>query len=115
MIKKLAACVLALGLLISTGAFAQDVKKDVKKDAKPAIAPQVKKDVKPAAATPAKKSNKPRVMKFAGCTQPGCGFWVKSGSTKEVKSIIKRHAKRHHKVELTDKQLKDMVKKEGAK
>jgi predicted small metal-binding protein len=115
MIRKLIAYLLPLVFLFACATFAQDVKKDVKKDAKGVVAPQVKKDAKPTPAATAKKSTKPKTMKFAGCTQPGCGFWVKSSSSKEVRSIVKRHTKRHHKIELTDKQLKDMVKKEGAK
>jgi predicted small metal-binding protein len=103
--------------------FAQDAKKDVKKETKPPATTDVKKDAqketKPAAATDAKKDpskqTKPASMKNVGCTQSGCGFWAKSHSGKELRYIMKRHAKKYHKIELTDKQLKEMVKVEGAK
>ncbi len=124
MLQRLTAgLVLLLALTFASSGFAQDVKKDVKKETKPAVAPDTKKDAKPAAAPAvkkdvkkdAKKSTKPPTFKYVACSQPGCGFWAKSHSRKELQSIIKRHSKRHHKVDLTDKQVKDMVKMEGAK
>jgi predicted small metal-binding protein len=54
-------------------------------------------------------------MKWTSCSDNACGFWAKSRSAKELRYIIKRHAKRYHKVVLTDTQLKDIVKKEGVK
>jgi predicted small metal-binding protein len=102
--------------------FAQDAKKDVKKETKPPATTDVKKDAqketKPAATDAKKdpsKQTKPASMKNVGCTQSGCGFWAKSHSGKELRYIMKRHAKKYHKIELTDKQLKEMVKVEGAK
>ena len=110
--------VVLLTLTFASSGFAQE-KKDVKKDAKPAVVTDVKKDVKPAAAPAVKKdvkkSTKPATFKNVGCTQPGCGFWAKSHSKKELQAIIKKHSKRHHKVVLTDKQAQDLVKVEGAK
>jgi predicted small metal-binding protein len=106
----------------ATTSFAQDAKKEVKKETKPAVTTDVKKDAqketKPATADAKKdpsKPKKPASMKNVGCTQSGCGFWAKSHSGKELRYIMKRHAKKYHKIELTDKQLKEMVKVEGAK
>lgn len=125
MVQKCATSILVvvLALVFSSSAFAQDAKKEVKKETKPAVVTPAQKDVKqeakPAVAKQsqkeAKKSTKPPTMKYVSCSQAGCGFWAKSHSAKELRSIMKRHAKKYHKVELTDKQLKEMVKKEGAK
>ena len=92
-------------------AFAQDVKKDVKKETKPAVVNDAKKEVK----KELKKPTKPPTMKWVACSQPGCGLWAKSHSARELRSLMKRHSKKYHKTEFTDKQLKEMVKKEGAK
>jgi predicted small metal-binding protein len=124
MLQKYAALVLAviLALMFSSNTYAQDVKKDVKKETKPAVVTPATKDVKqetkPAVAKQqkdAKKSTKPATMKYVSCSQAGCGFWAKSHSAKELRYIMKRHAKKYHKVQLTDAQLKEMVKKEGTK
>lgn len=125
MSRKCTAWVLAviLAVIFSAGGSAQDVKKDVKKESKPAVvAPDkkdIKQDAKPATGKQpqkdAKKSTKPPTMKYVSCSQPGCGFWAKSHSAKELRYIMKRHAKKYHKMELADKQLKEMVKKEGVK
>lgn len=113
-LRKLVILVIAVLMLGWTSvSIAQDAKKDVKKDAKPAVT-ETKKDGKAPANDP-KKQAKPKTMKYVGCSQPGCGFWAKSSSSKELKGIMKRHAKRHHKIELTDKQLKEMIKKQEAK
>jgi predicted small metal-binding protein len=103
--------VVLLGFTFASTSFAQDAKKEVKKETKPSVVTDAKKDVK----KEVKKSTKPATMKSVGCTQPGCGFWAKSHSAKELRYIMKRHAKKYHKTELTDKQLKEMVKKEGGK
>jgi len=99
--------------------LAQDAKKETKKEAKPAVTTDAKKDVQKetnTAATEAKKDpKKPASMKNVGCTQPGCGFWAKSRSGKELRYLMKRHAKKYHKTELADKQLREMVKQEGTK
>ena len=125
MLQKLAAIVLAVlvAFAFASSSLAQDAKKEVKKETKPAVATDVKKEMqketKPAAATDAKKDpkkpTKPPTMKFVSCNQAGCGFWAKSHSGKELRYIMKRHAKKYHKTELADKQLKEMVKKEGEK
>ena len=96
-----------LSIIFASSALAQDTKKEMKKDAKPTIVNSVKKDVK--------KPTKPVTMKYVSCPQSGCGFWAKSHSKKELQSITKKHTKSHHKIELTDKQLKEMVKVEGTK
>lgn len=125
MVQKLAASLLVvfLAFTFASTAFAQDAKKEVKKETKPAVSSDVKKDAqketKPPAASDAKKDpkkqTKPPTMKFVSCSQVGCGFWAKSHSAKELRYIMKRHAKKYHKTELADKQLKEMVKKEGVK
>jgi predicted small metal-binding protein len=84
----------------------------VKKVEKPAVQTETKKDVKKESS---KVPKKPATMKFVSCSQAGCGFWAKSHSGKELRYIMKRHAKRYHKTVLTDQQVKEMVKKEGAK
>ncbi|MEK9138585.1 MAG: hypothetical protein AAB393_15790 [Bacteroidota bacterium] len=125
MLQKLAAGALMvlLAFVFASSTFAQEAKKEVKKETKPAVTTDVKKDAqketKPAAATDAKKDpkkpSKPPTMKFVSCNQAECGFWARSHSAKELRYIMKRHAKRYHKAELADKQLKEMVKKEGTK
>lgn len=120
MLQRLAASVVVvLVIAFASSGLAQDVKKDVKKETKPAVVDQAKKDVKPATATPAKKdvkkSTKPATMKYVSCGQAGCGFWAKSHNARELRYIMKRHAKKYHKVDLTKDQLKGMVKVEGSK
>lgn len=121
MLHKLAlgVLVLAVAFAYTSNASAQDVSKDVKKVAKPAVVTDTKKDVKPAPADKiskdVKKQTKPVTMKSVACGQPGCGFAARGHSAKELRYIIKRHFKRYHKMELADKQLKAMVKKEGSK
>ncbi len=124
MVQKFATSLLTvvLAIIFSSSTYAQDPKKDVKKESKPSVVSPAKQEVKqtkPAVAKEpqkdAKKSTKPPTMKYVSCSQAGCGFWAKSHSAKELRYIMKRHAKKYHKVELTDKQLKEMVKKEGAK
>ena len=125
MLRKFASWILMLilALCFSSNTFAQDAKKDVKKDSKPAVVAPSNKDVKQEAKPgvtkqpqkDAKKSTKLPTMKYVSCSQTGCGFWAKSHSAKELRYIMKRHAKKYHKIERTDKQLKEMVKKEGVK
>jgi len=116
MIRRLiTGCVVFLALAVVSSGLAQDAKDNGKKESKPTVTTDVKKDAKPAPAATAKKSTKPPTFKFVSCSQPGCGFWAKSHSRKELESIIKKHSKRHHKTVLTDKQAKDLVKQEGTK
>ena len=105
--------VVLLALTFASSGLAQEVKKDVKKDAKPAVVNDAKKQAP--AGNAAKKPTKPPTFKYVACSQPGCGFWAKSHSRKELQAMIKKHSKRHHKVVLTDNQVKDMVKVEGTK
>ena len=50
-------------------------------------------------------------MKSVSCDSP-CGFMVRSHNEKELTSIVKAHAMKMHKMKLTDKQIKDMMKME---
>jgi predicted small metal-binding protein len=61
----------------------------------------------------AKKAEK-AVLKSVSCN-PACGFMVRSHDEKELVSIVKTHAKKAHKTDLTDKQIKDMMKSEDTK
>jgi predicted small metal-binding protein len=54
-------------------------------------------------------------MKFISCGQKECGFWAKSHSKKELRYIMKHHAKKYHKTALTKKQLSEMIKKQESK
>lgn len=45
--------------------------------------------------------------------EDACGFSVRSHDEKEAMSIMKTHAKKTHKMDMTDKQMKDMMKTEG--
>jgi len=119
MVQRLAACILILAFGFSSMVMGQGVEKGASKEVKPAVAGETKKEVKPAvidnAKKDAKKQTKPVTMKSIACTQSGCGFAARGHSAKELRSIMKRHYKRHQKTELTDKQLKEMVKTEGSK
>ena len=112
-----------LAVMFTSAVLAQNSKKEVKKETKTTVVNDARKELKqpgtPVAAKKARKDvqkrAKPATMKYVSCSQTGCGFWAKSHSAKELRYIMKRHAKKYHKVELTDQQLKEMVKKEGAK
>ncbi len=106
MLHKVSSCLLILVFVCASPLVAQTVKKDEKKESKPAAVNQAK-DVK--------KPSAPRTMKFVSCSQSGCGFWAKSHSAKELRIIMKRHARVYHKTALAYKQLKEMVKKHEAK
>ncbi len=105
MLHRVAACLLIVALGLASS-LSQTVKKDEGKETKPAI-------TTPTQGT--KKPTSPRTMKFVSCSQPGCGFWAKSPSAKELRYIMKRHAKRYHKTSLSLDQLKEMVKKHETK
>jgi len=110
MVQKTIAIIFAvLALAFACGSLAQEAKKEGKKETQAAA------QTKQEAAKDAKKPTAPRTMKFVSCTKPDCGFWAKSHSAKELRGIMKRHAKKYHNVELTDKQLKEMVKKHEGK
>jgi predicted small metal-binding protein len=61
-----------------------------------------------------KKEQKTTVLKSVSC-DPSCGFMCRSHDEKELSAIIKTHAKKAHKMDMTDKQVKDMMKTEDAK
>ena len=50
-------------------------------------------------------------LKSVSC-DPTCGFKVRSHDEKELISIVKTHAKNVHNMDLTDKQVKEMMKTE---
>ena len=50
-------------------------------------------------------------LKSVSC-DPACGFMCRSHDEKELTAIIKAHAKKAHNKDLTDKQVKDMMKTE---
>ncbi len=41
---------------------------------------------------------------------PACGFCIQSKDEKEIVSTVKVHAKNHHKMDLTDAKVKEMIK-----
>jgi predicted small metal-binding protein len=59
----------------------------------------------------AKHQMKQVELKSVSC-DPTCGFKVRSHDEKELISIVKTHAKKAHNMDLTDKQVKDMMKTE---
>jgi predicted small metal-binding protein len=61
-----------------------------------------------------KKEQKTTALKSVSC-DPACGFMCRSHDEKELSAIIKAHAKKAHKMDMTDKQVKDMMKTEDAK
>lgn len=110
MLRKMTVSVFTIIVLtfVCSG-FSQETKKEQKNEM------QASSQTKQETAKDAKKPNTPPVMKFVSCSKPDCGFWAKSRSGKELRVIMKRHAKKYHKTELTDKQLKEMVKRHEGK
>jgi len=53
-------------------------------------------------------------LKTVSCDDK-CGFMVRSRSEKEILSVVRSHAKKVHKMDATDQQIKAMMKEEGAK
>jgi predicted small metal-binding protein len=64
-----------------------------------------------AKAKDAKKEMHQATLKSVSC-DPTCGFMCRSHDEKELTAIVKTHAKKAHKMDLTDKQVKDMMKSE---
>ncbi len=96
--------VLMLALSFSTITFAQDpATQEVKKD-------EMKKDEKKTEATKESKAMGP--LKSVSC-DPTCGFLCQSHNEKELLSIVKTHAKKMHKMDMTDAKIKEMMKTEG--
>ena len=99
MVKRILAAlfVLMLAVSFSTITFAQDqTKQQAKKDEKM----EMKKE---------EKAMGP--LKSVDCS-PTCGFLCRSHDEKELTSVIKNHAKKMHKMDMTDKQIRDMMKTE---
>jgi predicted small metal-binding protein len=91
--------VLLLALAFTTRTFAQEqsaTQKEEKKEQKTEMA-KSEKEMGP--------------LKTASCDDK-CGFMVRSRSEKELVSIVKSHAKKVHKMDMTDKQIKEMIKTE---
>ena len=106
MLKRIFATlfVLMLALSFSTFTFAQDAaKQDAKKD-------EMKKVEKKMEMTKDEKAMGP--LKSVSC-ETTCGFMCQSHNEKELLSIVKTHAKKMHKMEMTDAKIKEMMKTEG--
>ncbi|MEK7250030.1 MAG: DUF1059 domain-containing protein [Bacteroidota bacterium] len=73
----------------------------------PTFAQEAKKETK----MEPKKEQKAAPLKSVSC-DPSCGFMVRSHDEKELTSIVKVHAKKAHKMDMTDKQIHDMMKTE---
>jgi predicted small metal-binding protein len=56
----------------------------------------------------------PPVLKSVSCA-PECGFMARTHDEKELIAIVKTHAKQAHGKELTDAQIKEMIKTEKPK
>jgi len=99
--------VLAVALSFSLTTFAQDAaKQEMKKDEKKT---EMTKDEKKMEMTKDEKAAGP--LKSVAC-DPACGFMVRSHNEKELISIVKNHAKKMHKMEMTDAKIKEMMKTE---
>ncbi len=92
--------VLLLALVFTTRTFAQEqsaTQKEEKKEQKMEMA---------------KSDKEMGPLKTVSCDDK-CGFMVRSRSEKEIVSVVKAHAKKVHKMDMTDKQIKDMMKTEA--
>ena len=58
-----------------------------------------------------KMENKKETLKSVSC-DPACGFSVRSHDEKELISMVKEHAKTHHNMDMTDEQVRKMMKEE---
>jgi predicted small metal-binding protein len=101
MLKRISATlfVLILALSFSTFTFGQDAAKQ-----------EMKKDVKKTEMSKDEKAMGP--LKSVAC-DPSCGFECKSHNEKELISIVKTHAKKMHKMEMSDAKIKEMMKTEA--
>lgn len=85
-----------LALALSMPSFAQDAaKKEMKKEMK-------------------SEMHKGTMVMSVSC-DPDCGFMVRSHDEKELISMVKDHAKKHHNKEVTDKDVMGMMKMEDSK
>jgi predicted small metal-binding protein len=73
---------------------------------------QEKQEMKKETKSEMTKSEKPMAMHTLSCDNT-CGFMVRSHDEKEAMSIMKNHAKKAHKMDMTDKQMQEMMKTEG--
>ena len=99
MIQRICVAMLALILVFSfaTLTVAQDkMTKEMKKDEK---------------AEMSKSDKEMGMLKSVSCPSP-CDFMVRSRDEKELKSMVKKHAKAAHKMTMTDAQVKEMMKME---
>ena len=97
--------VLALAISFSTLTFSQEQKKEeMKKD-------EMKKEEPKMEMTKGEKAMGP--LKSLSCDET-CGFMVRSRDEKEVMTAGKSHMKKIHHKEVTDKQMKEMIKTESA-
>ena len=99
--KRYVMTVFVLLLALSVVSFAQDMKKEMKKD-------EMKKDDKMGMT---KDEGKMGPLKSFTC-DPSCGFCVKSHDEGELMSMAKSHSKKHHNMTMSDKDVKGMMKEE---
>ncbi|MBI1806996.1 MAG: DUF1059 domain-containing protein [Ignavibacteria bacterium] len=100
MIKQLFGILIVLAFCCSTITFAQD--KEQKEMPKKSDKMEM-----------TKSEMKAGPLKSVSC-DPTCGFMCRSHDEKELTAIVKKHAKTAHKMDMTDKQVKDMMKTEGS-
>jgi hypothetical protein len=106
MVAKVLAALFAVTLVLvfSTVAFAQDTPAlDQKKEEM--------KEMKKDAMTKMEEKGKSGLMTVA--CDPMCGFRVTSHDTEELTGIVKTHSRVHHKTEMTDAEVKAMMKPAG--
>ena len=108
MVKRITATLFVLVLALSfslvtfvQGATKQEAKKEEKKT-------EMKKNDK-MAMTKEEKATGP--LKSVSC-DPTCGFMCRSHNEKELISVVKAHAKKMHKMDMTDAKVKEMMKTE---
>ena len=94
--KQYVMILFVLLLALSVVSFAQDTKKEMKKDDKMSMT---------------KDESKVGPLKSITC-DPACGFAVKSHDEAELMSMGKAHAKKHHNKAYSDKEMKAMMKTE---
>ena len=72
------------------------------------ITPSIAQDAKKGEAKKMEKTEM-GTLKEVKC-DPACGFFIQSKDEKEIISDVKMHAKNHHKMDLTDAKVKEMIK-----
>ena len=115
MLKRILAAMLALALSFSLAAFAQDAtKQEMKKVDKKMEMAKDKMDMskdkmekEKMEMTEAEKAM--GALKSMSCDE-ACGFMIRSRDEKEIESVMKAHAKKVHKMAMTEKQMKEMLK-----